>query len=165
MGSAVRGGGGGETTVKKPKICSYVKKVRHQGIEMEHSVQQYPPLERKPKESSQVQKSTKLASQQPFQSQTLLQFESMASPSFSRVVTLKKPSASNGGKCGSYTHDDGSYFVGDFDGEGIRSGIGHLELPSGATYDGGFAKGLPNGPGKYCNEFLQTMFNYWKFNY
>lgn len=29
----------------------------------------------------------------------------------------------------------------------IRSGMGHLELPNGATYDGQFLKGLPNGVG------------------
>ena len=53
-----------------------------------------------------------------------------------QVVTLKK----RHGKCGSYTHNDGSLFIGDFDENGVKSGMGHLELPNGATYDGQFQK-------------------------
>ena len=37
--------------------------------------------------------------------------------SYQRVVTLKK----RHGKCGSYHHDDGSFFIGDFDENGVRS--------------------------------------------
>lgn len=51
-------------------------------------------------------------------------------------MTLKK----RHGKCGSYTHNDGSLFIGDFDENGVKSGMGHLELPNGATYDGQFQK-------------------------
>jgi len=36
--------------------------------------------------------------------------------SYQRVVTLKK----RHGKCGSYHHDDGSFFIGDFDENGVR---------------------------------------------
>ena len=63
--------------------------------------------------------------------------------SYQKVMTLKKPH----GKCGSYTHNDGSLFIGNFDENGIKNGVGHLELPNGSTYDGHFQKGLPNGVG------------------
>ncbi len=63
--------------------------------------------------------------------------------SYDHVVTLKKPH----GKTGSYTHDDGSIFIGDLDEQGTKCGFGHLEAPSGSTYDGYFQKGLPNGVG------------------
>ena len=36
--------------------------------------------------------------------------------SYHRVVTLKK----RHGKCGSYHYDDGSFFIGDFDENGVR---------------------------------------------
>ena len=45
-------------------------------------------------------------------------------PAFDRVMTLK----AKHGKCGSYTHNDGSLFIGDFDENGIKSGMGHLEV-------------------------------------
>ena len=45
-------------------------------------------------------------------------------PAFDRVMTLK----GKHGKCGSYTHNDGSLFIGDFDENGIKSGMGHLEV-------------------------------------
>ena len=35
---------------------------------------------------------------------------------YQRVVTLRK----RHGKCGSYHHDDGSFFIGDFDENGVR---------------------------------------------
>ncbi len=78
-------------------------------------------------------------------------------------MTVKK----RHGKCGSYTYDDGSYYVGDFDADGVKCGVGHLELGTGATYDGGFAKGLPNGAGvmrfpdssRYEGEFMQGWFH------
>ena len=58
----------------------------------------------------------------------------------------------------------------------MRTGLGHLELGSGATYDGTFSKGLPNGVGvrreggqaqvmrfpdssRYEGEFLQGWFH------
>jgi len=81
--------------------------------------------------------------------------------SFQRVMTLKKKH----GKCGSYRYDDGSFYIGDFDENGvrytfyhlsevlvlilyvIRCGVGHLEMPNGSTYDGHFLKGLPNTVG------------------
>lgn len=36
--------------------------------------------------------------------------------SYHRVMTLKK----RHGKCGSYHYDDGSFFIGDFDENGVR---------------------------------------------
>ncbi len=36
--------------------------------------------------------------------------------SFHRVMTLKK----RHGKCGSYRYDDGSFYIGDFDENGVR---------------------------------------------
>ncbi|TRY71224.1 hypothetical protein TCAL_10839 [Tigriopus californicus] len=83
--------------------------------------------------------------------------------SYEKVVTLKKKH----GKCGSYTHNDGSLFIGDFDENGVKSGMGHLEVPNGSTYDGQFQKGLPNGVGimrfpdssRYEGEFMQGWFH------
>ena len=55
----------------------------------------------------------------------------------------------------------------------IRCGMGHLELPNGATYDGQFMKGLPNGVGvmrftdssRYEGKLTQNMdLRYWCSN-
>ena len=89
--------------------------------------------------------------------------EESLSQSFTRVVTLKK----RHGKCGSYTHNDGSHYIGDFDENGVKCGLGHMEAPNGAIYDGQFHKGLPNGVGimrfpdssKYEGEFMQGWFH------
>ena len=48
--------------------------------------------------------------------------------------------------------------------QGIKCGMGHMELCNGAIYDGQFQKGLPNGVGvmkftdgsKYEGEFMQV---------
>ena len=99
-----------------------------------------------------------------------------------KVLTMEKCH----GKCGSYTHEDGTHFIGDFNEEakhflsfkatsicrvllmemlqGIKCGMGHMELCNGAIYDGQFQKGLPNGVGvmkftdgsKYEGEFMQV---------
>ena len=57
--------------------------------------------------------------------------------SFFKVLTLKKPVS----KCGMYTYDDGSRYIGDFDENGIKNGKGHIEASNGATYEGQFQKG------------------------
>ena len=82
---------------------------------------------------------------------------------YKKVMTLK----AKHGKRGSYTHSDGSLFIGDFDENGVKSGLGHLEVPNGSTYDGQFLKGLPNGVGvmrfpdssRYEGEFMQGWFH------
>ena len=82
---------------------------------------------------------------------------------FSQVLTLKKPLA----KCGMYTYNDGSKYIGDFDETGVKSGKGHMEAPNGATFEGQFHKGLPNGLGvmrfpdssRYEGEFMQGWFH------
>ena len=56
---------------------------------------------------------------------------------FFKVLTLKKPVS----KCGMYTYDDGSRYIGDFDEHGIKNGKGHIEASNGATYEGQFLKG------------------------
>ena len=80
----------------------------------------------------------------------------------SKVLTIRK----NPSKCGSYTFNDGSRYIGDFDENGIKCGKGHLETPNGATFEGQFNKGLPNGLGvmkfpdgsRYEGEFMQALF-------
>jgi hypothetical protein len=80
-----------------------------------------------------------------------------------KVLTMKKLPA----KCGMYTHNDGSRYIGDFDGQGVKCGKGHMETPNGATYEGQFNKGLPNGLGVmrfpdsswYEGEFMQGWFH------
>jgi len=80
-----------------------------------------------------------------------------------KVLTMEKCH----GKCGSYTHEDGTHYIGDFNEEGIKCGMGHMELCNGAIYDGQFQKGLPNGVGvmkftdgsKYEGEFMQGWFH------
>ncbi|CAB4058615.1 MORN repeat-containing protein 4 homolog [Lepeophtheirus salmonis] len=82
---------------------------------------------------------------------------------YERVMTLKKKH----GKCGKYIYNDGTLYIGDFDEQGIKSGIGHLEIGNGAIYDGQFEKGLPNGVGimffpdksEYIGEFMQGWFH------
>ena len=79
------------------------------------------------------------------------------------MLTLKKPLA----KCGMYTYNDGSKYIGDFDETGVKSGKGHMEAPNGATFEGQFHKGLPNGLGvmrfpdssRYEGEFMQGWFH------
>ena len=81
----------------------------------------------------------------------------------SKVLTIRKTPS----KCGSYTFNDGSRYIGDFDENGIKCGKGHLETPNGATFEGQFNKGLPNGLGvmkfpdgsKYEGEFMQGWFH------
>ena len=80
-----------------------------------------------------------------------------------KVLTIRKTPS----KCGSYTFNDGSRYIGDFDENGIKCGKGHLETPNGATFEGQFNKGLPNGLGvmkfpdgsKYEGEFMQGWFH------
>lgn len=82
---------------------------------------------------------------------------------FKRVLTIKQQPA----KCGFYTHNDGSRYIGDFDDNGVKCGMGHLEIPNGTTYEGHFNKGLPNGVGvmhfpdrsRYEGEFMQGWFH------
>lgn len=79
------------------------------------------------------------------------------------VLTLKKSPA----KCGMYTFNDGSRYIGDFDNDGVKCGKGHMEAPNGSTYEGQFQKGLPNGLGvmrfpdssRYEGEFMQGWFH------
>jgi len=40
------------------------------------------------------------------------------------MMTIQTPH----GKCGSYTYDDGSLYIGDFDEHGVKCGLGHLEV-------------------------------------
>ena len=83
--------------------------------------------------------------------------------SSSKVLTIRKTPS----KCGSYTFNDGSRYIGDFDENGIKCGKGHLETPNGATFEGQFNKGLPNGLGvmkfpdgsRYEGEFMQGWFH------
>ena len=80
-----------------------------------------------------------------------------------KALTLKK----NYGKTGSVRAENGIFYIGDLDEAGVRVGLGHLEIPSGATYDGSFSKGLPNGIGvmrfpdssRYEGEFMQGWFH------
>eukprot|EP00093_Oithona_nana_P015136 15136.XXX_1087108_1086333_1 [CDS] Oithona nana genome sequencing. len=80
-----------------------------------------------------------------------------------KVLTLKKSPA----KCGMYTFNDGSRYIGDFDNDGVKCGKGHMEAPNGSTYEGQFQKGLPNGLGvmrfpdssRYEGEFMQGWFH------
>ena len=57
--------------------------------------------------------------------------------------------------------------LGDVDENGVRLGMGHLEIKNGSTYNGSFDKGLPNGIGvmrfpdssRYEGEFMQGWFH------
>lgn len=76
---------------------------------------------------------------------------------------MKKPVS----KCGMYTYNDGSRYIGDFDENGVKNGKGHMEASNGATFEGQFNKGLPNGLGvmrfpdssRYEGEFMQGWFH------
>jgi len=82
---------------------------------------------------------------------------------FQKVVTLQKKY----GKTGSVKFENGALYIGDFDADGVKTGLGHMEIPSGSTYDGTFNKGLPNGVGvmrfpdssRYEGEFMQGWFH------
>ena len=58
-------------------------------------------------------------------------------------------------------------FEGDLDENGVRLGMGHLEIRNGSTFNGSFDKGLPNGIGvmrfpdssRYEGEFMQGWFH------
>ncbi|XP_023335305.1 MORN repeat-containing protein 4 homolog [Eurytemora carolleeae] len=82
---------------------------------------------------------------------------------FQKVVTLQKKY----GKTGSIKCENGALYIGDFDEFGVKTGLGHMEIPNGSTYDGTFNKGLPNGVGvmrfpdssRYEGEFMQGWFH------
>merc|ERR1711874_579016 len=71
------------------------------------------------------------------------------------------------GSTGSVEAADGAFYIGDVGENGVRTGLGHLEIPNGSTYDGSFQKGLPNGIGvmrfpdssRYEGEFMQGWFH------
>lgn len=45
-------------------------------------------------------------------------------------------------KNGAYKYEDGSRYVGDWNGKGLRHGQGSLLFPDGSRYDGWFQNGL-----------------------
>merc|ERR1711962_1955680 len=71
------------------------------------------------------------------------------------------------GQCGQHKREDGTLYIGDVDTSGERTGVGHLELPTGVSYTGTFSKGFPNGfgvmkfPDKSCyeGEMMQGWFH------
>lgn len=68
---------------------------------------------------------------------------------------------------GGFRYPIGSSYVGDWNSEGKRSGIGHLVLADGTRYDGGFNEGYCDGLGvvafpdgaKYEGEFMRGWFH------
>ncbi|KAK3860896.1 hypothetical protein Pcinc_033076 [Petrolisthes cinctipes] len=70
-------------------------------------------------------------------------------------------------KYGSYKYDDGTHYVGDWNDKGQKHGMGHMLMPDGTRYDGGFESGLFNGLGviafpdgaRYEGEFMQGWFH------
>ncbi|XP_063223066.1 MORN repeat-containing protein 4 homolog [Bacillus rossius redtenbacheri] len=70
-------------------------------------------------------------------------------------------------KTGAHRYEDGSRYVGDWNPRGQKHGMGHLALPDGTRYDGGFHNGLCSGLGvmcfpdgaKYEGEFMQGWFH------
>lgn len=50
-------------------------------------------------------------------------------------------------KYGSFKYDDGTQYIGDWNDKGQKHGMGHMLLPDGTRYDGGFDSGLFNGLG------------------
>ncbi|RXG56885.1 MORN repeat-containing protein 4 [Armadillidium vulgare] len=79
-------------------------------------------------------------------------------------------SAGNGSpppKYGSYTYEDGSLYIGEWNEKGQKHGMGHYVLPNKTRYDGAFENGLFNGLGvisfpdgaRYEGEFMQGWFH------
>lgn len=50
-------------------------------------------------------------------------------------------------KSGAYRYDDGTKYVGDWNGRGLKHGAGSLLTPDGTRYEGGFQNGLCYGLG------------------
>ena len=83
--------------------------------------------------------------------------------SYHQSLTLQKKY----GTTGSVEMERGAVYIGDLDETGFRTGMGHLEIPNGSTFDGSFDKGLPNGIGvmrfadssRYEGELMQGWFH------
>ncbi|KAK2705704.1 MORN repeat-containing protein 4 homolog [Artemia franciscana] len=68
---------------------------------------------------------------------------------------------------GSFKYEDSTLYIGEWDGRGQKSGLGHLQFANGTSYDGGFQNGLCSGLGimkfpdgaKYEGEFSQGWFH------
>ena len=56
--------------------------------------------------------------------------------SYYKSLTLQKKY----GTTGSVEMEHGTVYIGDLDENGVRTGMGHLEIQSGSTYDGSFDK-------------------------
>ena len=56
--------------------------------------------------------------------------------SYYKSLTLAK----NYGTTGSVEMEGGAVYIGDLNEAGVRTGMGHLEIPNGSTYDGSFEK-------------------------
>lgn len=50
-------------------------------------------------------------------------------------------------KNGAHKYQDGTRYIGDWNGKGLKHGAGSLLLPDGIRYDGGFQNGLCSGLG------------------
>lgn len=50
-------------------------------------------------------------------------------------------------KNGAYKYEDGTRYVGDWNGRGLKHGAGSLALIDGTRYDGAFQNGLCSGLG------------------
>ncbi|XP_076295248.1 MORN repeat-containing protein retinophilin [Lasioglossum baleicum] len=70
-------------------------------------------------------------------------------------------------KNGAHKYEDGTKYIGDWNGKGLKHGAGSLLLTDGTRYDGGFQNGLCSGLGviifpdgaKYEGEFMQGWFH------
>lgn len=69
-------------------------------------------------------------------------------------------------KCGAFDYDDGTRYVGDWNAKGQKHGMGHLILPDGTRYDGGFNNGLCGGLGVMCfPDGAKLVFTVHSYNY